>query len=190
MTLEDAVEPMHLQPGQGRQLRVIMDLVTIKAAAAESGGTYSLFETETPSAGGCPPHTQRYENETFYVLEGRYAFLVDEEQIELGPGGYVFVPRGTMHAFTNVGSSTARMLVLVTPGGIQEQFFDEVGDHADHPQWEPDMAKVLAVAPKYGIEFSSPVAASEPGLAGQEIEVARHQHSSGDHNHDGHRSNP
>lgn len=138
-----------------------MDVVTIKAAAAHTGGAYSLFEIETPPAGGCPPHTQRHDDETLYVLEGSYAFYLDDEELVLGPGGYVFVPRGTTHAYINAGDATARMLIFVTPGGIQETFFDEVGDRAERPAWELDLAKVLAVAPKYGIEFTAPVAMAE-----------------------------
>ena len=154
MALTDTMQPRHLGAREGDQARVITDLVTTKAAAANTGEAYSLFEVETPASGGCPPHTQRYDDETFYVLNGTYAFLIGEKEIELRPGGYAFAPRGTIHGFVNVGSSTARMLVLVTPGGIQESFFQEVGDRADRPAWEPNMAKVLAAAPKYGIQFS------------------------------------
>jgi mannose-6-phosphate isomerase-like protein (cupin superfamily) len=146
---------MHLHPGEGKHLTLITDAVTVKAATAETGGAFALYETETPPAGGCPPHLQRYDDEAFFVIEGRYSVLVGEDQIELGPGGYVFIPRGTVHAFTNPGSEPARMLVFVTPGGIQEQFVDEASDRAGRAPWEPDMARVLAVAPKYGVEFST-----------------------------------
>jgi quercetin dioxygenase-like cupin family protein len=147
---------MHLHPGEGKQLTLITDAVTVKAETADTGGAFALYETETPPAGGCPPHVQRYDDEAFFVIEGRYSVLVGEDQIELGPGGYVFIPRGTVHAFTNPGSEPARMLVFVTPGGIHEQFVDEASDRAGRAPWEPDMARVLAVAPKYGVEFSTP----------------------------------
>jgi mannose-6-phosphate isomerase-like protein (cupin superfamily) len=169
MALDTPFEPAspvaraHPDRGEERQVRVITDLVTIRATAADTGDAYLLFEAETPPAGGCPPHVQRYEDEAFYVLHGRYAFLIGDEQAELGPGAFVFVPRGTVHAFTNVGPGPARMLVLATPGGIQEQFLDEVGDPADRPEWQPNLAHVLAVAPKYGIEFLTPAAQGEAG---------------------------
>ena len=104
-----------------------------------------------------PPHVQRYEDETWYVLEGAYTALLGDDEVALGPGAYAFVPRGTVHAFTNAGAATARMLVLVTPGGIHEQFLAEVGDADGRPAWQPDMERVLAVAPKYGVSFLSPV---------------------------------
>lgn len=149
----DMLRPVHRDTHAGQRARVITDMVTIKATAAETGGAYSLFETVTPPSGGCPAHTQRYDDEAVYIVEGRYAFLIGEEELELGPGAFALIPRGTPHAFANIGPTPARMLVLTTPGGIHETFFDEIGDHADRPAWEPDMARVLAVAPKYGIEF-------------------------------------
>jgi hypothetical protein len=39
-------------------------------------------------------------------------------------GSFVFVPRGTPHAFQNVGDTPARLLVMFTPSGM-ERFFDE-----------------------------------------------------------------
>ena len=157
----DPAQSRHLAAGHGRRLRVITDVVTVKATPAETGDAYALYEVETPPSGGTPPHIQRYDDETCYVLDGRYTFLVGDEQIDLLPGDYVFVPRGTPHAFVNAGPTTARMLVLVTPGNIQGAFFDEVGTPASRPAWEPDMERVLAIAPKYGIAFQAPAPGEE-----------------------------
>ena len=169
MTRADALRPRQLGAGAGEQVRLLTDVVTIKAAATDTGGAYSLFEIVTPPAGGCPPPAPRYEEETIYVLDGRDAVLLGEQRVELGKGDYVFVPRGTLHAFTNIGSEPARLLLLITPGGIHDQFLAEVGNHAARSAWEPDiaMAKVLAVAPKYGIAFAGPAADGEAGPAGR-----------------------
>jgi mannose-6-phosphate isomerase-like protein (cupin superfamily) len=161
MTIQDTVTPMHLHPGEGHHLTLVTDAVTVKATTDDTGGAFALYETETPPAGGCPPHVQRYDDEALFVIQGRYAVLIGDRQVELGPGGYVFIPRGTVHAFTNPGSEPARMLVLVTPGGIHEQFVAEVSDRAGRAPWEPDMARILAVAPKYGVEFTSPAELEE-----------------------------
>jgi quercetin dioxygenase-like cupin family protein len=155
MPVVNNIQSTHLSSGGGEKKRVITDLVTIKALSADTADAYTLYETDTPPSGGFPPHIHRYEDETFYVLESSYIFLLDDRELELTKGAYLFVPRGTVHGYVNTGSEPARMLVLVTPGGIQEKFLHEVGDGADRPAWEPDMAKVLAVAPKYGIDFPS-----------------------------------
>ena len=153
MALVDMARLVRSPAGQGTHVRVITDVVTLKAAAVDTGDAYSLFEIETPPSGGFPVHTQRHDDESFYVIEGTYSFLVDEREIALGVGGFLLVPRGTAHGYTNPGSTPARMLILTTPGGIQEEFFDEIGGSGDRPVWEPDMARILAVAAKYGIEF-------------------------------------
>ncbi len=158
-----ALAPRHLAPTEGRTVRVIADLVTFKALAADTGGAYSLFETTTLPQGGTPPHRQHYEEEAFFVLEGTYTFRIGDETVALGPGGFAFVPRGTIHAFTNTGSGPARMLILVTPGGIHEQFFAEIGEPiadpaAPPPAGPPDVEKLLAVAAKYGVEILPPPA--------------------------------
>ena len=166
MELQNMPAAVLRRPGEGRHLTLITDAVTIKAETAETGGLYALYETETPPAGGYPPHCQLYDDETLLVIEGTYAVLIGENQFELGPGGYAYIPRGTVHAFTNPGSEPARMLVLVTPGTVHEQFLDEVGDRAGRAPWEPEMAQLLAVAPKYGIEFMSPDTTGQPNTFG------------------------
>ncbi len=98
-----ALNPQSIGPGGGRVYRLAGDLVTVKATAAESGGAYALFDARTAPAGGAPAHLQRYEDEAVYVLEGTYAARVGAETHELGPGAYAFVPRETVHAFTNRG---------------------------------------------------------------------------------------
>ncbi len=151
-----------LAPGDGQTYRLLGDLVTVKAVAADTGGAYALFEACTAPGEGTPPHVQRYDDETVFVLEGTYAVQIGQQTVELGPGGYVFVPRGTAHAYTNVGAGPARLLLLVSPGGIHELFLAEVGQPVAGPVARPepdgrtDIAQVVAAAEKYGIEFQPP----------------------------------
>jgi len=102
--------------------------VTFKATGEDTGDAYALFESRTPPGMGMPPHRQRYEDEALYVLEGAYTLRIGDRHQRLQPDDYAFVPRGTVHAFTNTGSSPARMLIMVSPGGIHEQFFAEAGE--------------------------------------------------------------
>lgn len=151
-----------VKSGEGPTYRVVTDLVTFKAIADQTGGAYSLFETCTAPGQGTPPHLQHYEDEAFLVLEGTYTFLIGEQKAELRPGDHAFVPRKTVHAFTNSGSTPARMLILVSPGGIHEKFFAEAGqlipDRANppSPNGSFDPGHLVAVAQKYGIEILPP----------------------------------
>jgi quercetin dioxygenase-like cupin family protein len=148
---------LYVPPGAGHTLRVISDLVTFKALASTTNGAYSLFETRTPPQGGTPPHMQPGEEEAFFVLEGTYAFQLGDQRLECGPGGFAFVPRGTVHAFTNTGPAPARMLILVSPGGNHEQFFAALGEDPSVPmEGPPDVEKIVRIAHTYGIEILPP----------------------------------
>lgn len=150
--------PRRVAPGAGEVYHVLGDQVTCKAPATETGGAYSLFECRTEPGMGSTPHTQQYEDEAFFVLEGTYRALIGDEQVDLGPGSYVFVPRGTVHALTNSGDTPARMLIMITPGGNYEQFIAEIGERIDDPLafspgLPPSETSVVLAGAKYGIEF-------------------------------------
>jgi mannose-6-phosphate isomerase-like protein (cupin superfamily) len=123
MTAATQAHSRALDPAAGRHLDLLGDLITFKAFTHETNGAYCLFEGRTRPGGGVPPHFHPEEDESFYVLHGAYRFQVGEEQVEAGPGSYVFVPRGVVHAFRNVGETPGTLLVTVTPGGLHERLF-------------------------------------------------------------------
>lgn len=138
---------------QGPTFRVVTELVTVRLSSAETGDAVTVLEIETPPGGGISPHTQRYEDETLHVLEGTYLMLMGEDQVEIGPGQTRFIPRGVRHGFVNAGPGPARMLIFLSPGGIHEQFINEIGDDPARSMWEADLARIVSLAPAYGIEF-------------------------------------
>lgn len=153
----------HLPPGEGsRSLWVLGELVTYKITSYQTGGAYSLFEVVTPPGSGAPPHVQHREDEAFCVLEGEYEFLVEDRTIDAGVGSLIYVPKGNLHAHINVGEGIGRMLVSQTPGGLHEQFFEEIGeemkDRLTAPVSEdpPDMERIAKIAAEYGIEMPPP----------------------------------
>ena len=137
------------------------ELVTCKVSSDQTGGAYSLFEVMSQPQGRVPPHIQHREDECFYVLEGEFEFLVEDLTTSVGVGSLVYVPRGTLHAYKNVGDKPARMLVSQTPGGLHERFFEELGKPAQDPfaspiaESPPGDEKLSATAAKYGIEIRS-----------------------------------
>jgi quercetin dioxygenase-like cupin family protein len=152
------LDPRILQPEAGETYLLAGDTLTFKAVGLETGGAYTLFETCSAPGSGVPAHLHRYEEEAFFVLEGTYAFGIGERLVELGPGGFVFGPRGIPHSYRNVGPTPGRMLTLVTPGGLFEQFTAEAGQplagsDLPTPVAPPDLARLAALAAKYGIDF-------------------------------------
>ena len=151
----------HVMRGEGRWMWIFGELVTYKVTAEQTGGAYSLFEVATRPGGGPPPHVQHREDESFYVLEGEYEFVVEGRTMKTGSGSLIYVPRGNLHAHRNVGEGVGRILVSQTPGGLHERFFEEVGELATDgsrpiPEEAPTVERVVEIAAEYGIEIPPP----------------------------------
>ncbi len=128
----------------------------LRATGQTTNGAFGLIEQLTmPPGFASPYHTHRLEDEAFYVLEGRVAFVCGDEWIDAGAGTYVFGSRGIAHGFTVAGDAPARMLFLVSPAGF-EQFVVELSTPAPAA---PDMEKLMAVAAKYQVDIHGPLPA-------------------------------
>ena len=158
----------YILPGEGRRsLWVLGELVTYKIPSHTTGGAYALFEVATQPGAGSPPHIHHREDESFYVLEGEYEFLIGKEILWVGTGSLIYVPKGTLHAHRVVDEGMGRMLVTQTPGGLYEIFFEEAGrrpvdgdDDGEPPALEdlPDAERrTVEVASEYGIEIPPPI---------------------------------
>ncbi len=94
--------------------------ITPKAAAADTGGELTLLEIEATPGAGSPLHICHFESKVFYVLDGEFSIRLNGETVAGGPGTCAHVPRGAVHAFTNVGTAPGRLLVMLTPAGHEK----------------------------------------------------------------------
>jgi quercetin dioxygenase-like cupin family protein len=153
--------PVLRRPGEGRTVAVVGDVYRFLAVGDETDGKYALWETVVPPGGGPPPHVHSREEEGFYVLEGEITFTVGGERIVATEGMFANMPVGTPHSFKNESDRPARMLISVAPAGLEQMFFDVGVPLADGtttalPPTNDEIEKLLAVAPKYGIEIKLP----------------------------------
>ena len=88
---------------------------TIKATAAETGGSLFIFEDTMAQGKTTPLHLHPEEEEAIYVIEGELLVHVDGENHSVRAGGLCVAPRGVPHAML-VTSKTARVLALLAPG--------------------------------------------------------------------------
>jgi quercetin dioxygenase-like cupin family protein len=153
----------YVPPGKGhRSLWVFGELVMYKTRSGQTGGAYSLFEIASPPGSGPPPHIQHREDESFYLIEGEYEFLVECRAFRVGAGSLIYVPRGALHAHKKVGEGEGRLLLSQTPGGSHERFFEEIGEPAMDDSRPPVQAdqqhieKIMVIAAEYGIEIPPP----------------------------------
>jgi mannose-6-phosphate isomerase-like protein (cupin superfamily) len=143
-----------LQNGEGRPVHVLGNELTIKISSSDTGGAYTVFEGVVPPLTGPPLHRHTDQDESWYIIEGEYRFVVDGREVYARPGDTVFAPRGTAHTFQNIGSKPGRTLTTVVPGGI-EVFFEEL--EAAVPRGAaPNPAKMAPVFAKHGQELLGP----------------------------------
>ncbi len=132
-----------------KNFKVFGEPVEILIPGDVTGGLSTTLTQTSPPGGGPPPHSHTHEDETFCVLEGDYEFLEDGQWHKAEHGRAVLAKRGSVHTFRNVGYTTGKMLVFLTPAGV-EKYLEEIS-----PLSIPrDAALLTAVSERYGISFA------------------------------------
>jgi mannose-6-phosphate isomerase-like protein (cupin superfamily) len=118
-------------------------VMLFKALADQDDGDLSLMERTLPPGGRRPPpHRHTNCSEAYFVLDGQVSVTVEDEDLTLGPEGFVLVPRGTGHTFGNTSDSDARLLVIHAPA--MDAYFaglHELWNRAEPPT--PDEERTL-----------------------------------------------
>src|SRR6185312_1106223 len=120
--------------------------------SADTNGSLAAFEFTVPAGAKVPlPHSHRHYDETIYGLEGVLTFTVNGKPVDIAPGGSCFIPRGAIHGFNNLKPINAKGLAVVTPALIGPDFFKEMAVLVNIGG-PPDLAKMIAVLAKHGLE--------------------------------------
>jgi quercetin dioxygenase-like cupin family protein len=126
--------------------------------AGVSGGSVAMYEITIPADARMPaPHSHDGYEETIYGLTGTSTWTMDGAATDLGPGGVICIPRGTVHAFDNRGDVDATVLAVVTPGLLGPDFFREAGAVlATAGRSAPDFARLDEVMSRHGLTPARP----------------------------------
>ncbi|MFF4351089.1 cupin domain-containing protein [Streptomyces sp. NPDC001530] len=141
--------------GDGEAFWMLNGLYEVKASSDETNGAMTVMEMTIPEGMGPPPHTHP-GTESVYVIEGTLRYHIADETVEGGPGSFLHIPEGTLERFEP--TSTVRLLITYTPGGI-DKFFAEAGEPAHRrempPQSDtpPDIDRLIEIAKRYGIQM-------------------------------------
>ena len=141
---------LFLPKDEGLGVEVLGGRYVFKLRARDTDGALCQFEGVVPPGHGTPPHRVREQDKSFLILDGLFAFLLSEERFTASSGDFVYVPRGTLHQFTNVGTDAARLLVTFTPAGRHEEMFAEL---AVLPPGPLDAARIAEINTRYGVEI-------------------------------------
>lgn len=101
-----------------------LGIITLRLliGADQTSGAFAVGEFSGGEAGPWTvPHIHQKTEESFYVLDGNFTFTLGEEEIEVGPGSFLMVPRGTVHVM-HAAPGGGRFLTLWTPGGAEAMF--------------------------------------------------------------------
>lgn len=153
--------PTIRQAGEGRAVAVVGDVYRFLATGQDTDGKYATFEAVVSPGGGPPPHIHRREEEAFYVLEGEITFQINGERLVATAGTFANMPVGSLHSFKNESNKTAKMLISVAPAGLEQMFLEvgqpvEPGATSAPLPTKADIEKLLAIAPRYGVEIKVP----------------------------------
>jgi quercetin dioxygenase-like cupin family protein len=132
--------------------------IMVAAGTGDTGGAFALLDYElAPGFTGLPPRIHSREDEAAYVLEGTLLVRVGETERLVGPGEFVLLPRGVVHAQSNPGRVPARFLVLLIPAGFEQYFHDLDALLASGAPYSPQTFGSLMA--RYGVRL---VAEAEP----------------------------
>jgi quercetin dioxygenase-like cupin family protein len=123
----------------------------------ETDGRLTAATISVPTLGGVPPHAHRTQDELFYILQGEFNVGLGKQAHRLLPGDTVFIPRGTVHSFSNISAEPGRFLSVHTPAGF-ERFFAEAGEvvtNDDCPPVPPQsiLARLPEIADRNGMDL-------------------------------------
>jgi mannose-6-phosphate isomerase-like protein (cupin superfamily) len=121
------------------------------------GASYELTEWDVePGAQGPPIHIHHEHDEGFYVMSGHFGFVLDGVTTYGKPGAHVLVPKGHAHSFWNAGARPGKLLLIVSPPGLEQYFRDLAAGLGDIATQAASIALRKKLGAKHDIEVVGP----------------------------------
>jgi mannose-6-phosphate isomerase-like protein (cupin superfamily) len=99
--------------------------ISYLATGASTGGLFGMYRWQSgPEETGPRAHYHRSIAESFYVLTGVIQIFDGDRWVDAGPGDWVHVPPGGVHAFHNRSGEPSSMLLHFSPGAPREGYFE------------------------------------------------------------------
>jgi mannose-6-phosphate isomerase-like protein (cupin superfamily) len=149
----EPITPYVLRSDEGEAIWFSGNLVTVKAAGADTRGRLTVAEFLNPAGFAPPLHRHLVEDEMFHVLSGTAEFRCNGQVFMAGPGDFVFLPVGMPHTFLVGTEEPLHILQMTTPSGF-EDFAAAAGEPASERRL-PDPAPIDPVAMGHAAQLHS-----------------------------------
>ena len=154
--LEDIyMEPVHTSYREVETLE-FPGAISLKVllSGTQTDGSQCAFEDIVEPGIGPGRHIHHGQDETFFFLEGSFEVEVAGQRYQMEPGDVAFVPRGTIHAFKNVGKGPGRLRYIFSPALTIEAMFRAFHDALQAGDLSEEVMAKIAL--QHGQEFVGP----------------------------------
>lgn len=150
--------------GDGQSLSVVGDTYRLVITGEQTEGAYATIDMLIPPQGGPGPHAHADFQESFYVIEGEIVVKTETQTYTARKGAFVNIPTGgIVHDFKNETDTTAHLLCVVVPAGM-EKFFQEIGKPVSPGEFLPlpppmtpeEQKRMQEIAEKHGQKIYPP----------------------------------
>lgn len=149
-------EAIVIQAGEGKEVSLRGTQVAYKAEGERPGGGPTVLEFITAPGFDTGEHVHSRIEEVFYVVEGEFQIRAGDRMLHAGPGDSVLVPPGVPHSFGNQSGKPAKLLLLISPAGVHEHYFEELAELLARPG-QPDGQAIGELRKRYDTEQVSPL---------------------------------
>ena len=149
------MKPIHTEYSSAETL-VFPEAITLKVLlkGSQTNGSHAIFEDIVEPGIGPGRHIHHHQDETFFFLEGTFDVEVGGKLYHMKPGDVAFIPKGTVHAFKNVGDDRGRLRYIFSPALTIEEMFRELHEAMSAGDFTDEI--MGKIAQKHGQEFVGP----------------------------------
>ena len=135
---------------------IFPDAITLKIllSGKDTNGNQAIFEDIVHPGVGPGRHIHHEQDEVFLFLEGEFIAEVGGKMFTFRPGDVAFIPRGTVHAFKNVGKTVGRLRYIFSPANTIEEMFRTFYQASQTEVLTPE--KMAEISLNHGQEFVGP----------------------------------
>jgi quercetin dioxygenase-like cupin family protein len=151
-----SIEAIIIQAGDGKALSLRGTQVAYKAEGERPGGGPTFLEFTAAPGFSTGDHVHSRIEEIFYVVEGEFQIRAGDQTLRAKAGDFVLVPPGVPHGFGNPEGTPAKMVLLISPAGVHEAYFEELAGLLAQPG-APDIQAIAELRQRYDTQQVSPL---------------------------------